>query len=135
MTTIVSRGGAESERSITAVLKDIAGNVQHIVRAEVRLATVELQDEAAKAKRSVMLMIAGGAVAMLALGFVLLAGVYGLATVLPAWAAALIVGAAAAAIGGLLASAGARQFKQVRLAPKTAETVRENIQWAKSQAK
>ena len=33
------------ERSMTAVLKDIAGNVQELVRSEIRLAKVEAQTQ------------------------------------------------------------------------------------------
>ena len=126
----------DNDRSIAAVLKDIVGNLQQIVRAEIRLAKVEVREEVAKAKRGAIFLVIGGLIAAMALGFVLLSAVYGLATVVQPWLAALIVGAAAAAIGGLLVSAGAKQFTQVNLAPpKTIATVQENIQWAKSQAK
>ena len=73
----------EGERSIAAVLTDIVGNVQQIVRAEMRLATLEVRQEAAKAGRSAILLIAGGAIAVLALAFALLGSVYALGTVVP----------------------------------------------------
>ncbi len=90
----------EGERSIAAVLTDIVGNVQQIVRAEIRLATLEVRHEIGKARRSVTLLIIGGAIAVLALAFVLLACVYALATVVAPWIAALIVAAAAGIVGG-----------------------------------
>jgi len=72
----------------------------------------------------------------MALGFLLLALVYALALVWPAWAAALAVGAGAAVIGGVCISAGLSRLKQVKLAPpKTVATLQENIQWAKTRAR
>jgi uncharacterized membrane protein YqjE len=126
----------DNDRSIAAVIKDIVGNLQQIVRAEIRLAKAELRDEAAKAKRGVTLLAAGALLATLALGALLLAAIYGLSTTMPPWAAALVVGLATAIVGGLFASAGAKQLKQVTLPPpKTAATIQENVQWAKTQAK
>jgi uncharacterized membrane protein YqjE len=126
----------ESDRSITRVLTDILGDLQQIVRAEVRLAKVELREELGKAKRGATLMLAGALVAMLALGLVLLSAVYGLATVWPPWAAALAVAAGAGAVGLGLVVSGRKQISAVELPPqKTAETVRENLQWAKTRAK
>ena len=89
----------EGERSIAAVLTDIVGNVQQIVRAEIRLATVEVREEAAKAARSAILVVTGGVIAVLAVAFALLACVYVLGTVVAPWIAALIVAAAAGSVG------------------------------------
>jgi uncharacterized membrane protein YqjE len=126
----------DNDRSIAAVIKDIVGNLQQIVRAEIRLAKAELRDEAAKAKRGVTMLAAGALLATLALGALLLAAIYGLSTTMPPWAAALVVGLATAILGCLFASAGAKQLKQVTLPPpKTAATIQENVQWAKTQAK
>ena len=127
---------AESDRSIASVLGDIVGNVQQIIRAEVRLAKVEVGEEIARAGRGGMTAAAGAVLCMMALGFVLLSAVYALALVWPAWAAALTVGAAAGVIGGVCIRAGLSRLKQVNLAPpKTVATLQENIQWAKTRAR
>ena len=121
------------ERSIAAVLTDIVGNVQQIVRAEIRLATLEVRREVGKARRGVSLLIIGGAIAVLALAFGLLACVYLLATVVAPWIAALIVAAAAGIVGGTLFALGMKQMQQVAIAPsRTLATIEENIQWAKT---
>jgi uncharacterized membrane protein YqjE len=123
----------EGERSTAAVLQDIVGNVQQIVGAEIRLAKIEARQEVEKATRSVALLIVGGAIAALALAFVLLACMYLLAMVVVPWGAALIVAAAAAAIGGALMAAGMKQIRKVTVAPpKTVATMKENLQWAKT---
>ena len=127
---------AEGDRSIASVLGDIVGNVQQIIRAEVRLAKIEVGEEIARAGRGGVIAAAGAVLCTMALGFMLLAAVYALALVWPAWAAALAVGAGAAVIGGVCISAGLSRLKQVKLAPpKTVATLQENIQWAKTRAR
>ena len=118
------------ERSIAAVLTDIVGNVQHIVRAEIRLATLEVRREAGKARRSAVLLIVGGAIALLALAFGMLACVYLLATWVAPWIAAVIVSATAGIVGGTLIAQGMRQMQRVAIAaPRTMASIEENFQW------
>ena len=120
------------ERSIAAVLGDIAGNVREMVRAEIRLAKVEASTQVSTAVRGATFVAAGGGVALVALAFLAIAGMYALATVVALWIAALIVAAAAALIGGLLIMAGMKQMQKVSFAmPKTVATIKEDIQWAK----
>ena len=106
----------EGERSIAAVLTDIVGNIHQIVRAEIRLATLEVRHEVGKARRSVTLLIdrrrhrrAG------AWRFFSLAGVYALATVVAPWIAALIVAAAAGIVGGAFMAVGMKQMQQIAI--------------------
>jgi uncharacterized membrane protein YqjE len=127
---------AETDRSIATVLSDIVGDLQQIVRAEVRLAKVEVQEELAKAKQGAAMLLAAGVVLILALALALLAAVYALALVWPPWAAALVVALVVGATGGLLAMTGMHRLKDVHMAPpKTVATVRENIQWAKTRTR
>jgi len=126
----------ETDRSIAAVLSDIVGDLQQIVRAEVRLATVEVREELAKAKRGAAMLVTAGIVLILAAGFALLAAVYALATIWPPWAAALTVAVGVAAAGGLCAIIGLHRLKDVHLLPqRTVSTVRENMQWAKTRTR
>ena len=121
------------ERSIATVLKDIVGNIQEIVRAEIRLAKVEVRQEVDKAQRGVTMLIVGGAFALLALTFVLLACVYLLAIIVSPWIAALIVAVAAGGIGGAFIAVGMKRMRQVAIAPpNVVATLQENIQWAKT---
>lgn len=126
----------ETDRSIGAVLSDIVGDLQQIVRGEVRLAKAELREEMAKAKRGAVLLVAGGLILVAGFGCLLLAAIYGLATVWPPWAAALAVGGGTALLGAVVALGGKKQISAVELPPqKTAASVRENLQWAKSRMK
>lgn len=125
-----------ADRPLSAILSDIVGNVQQMVRAEIRLAKVELREEVAKAKRGALLLVGGALLGVLALGVLLLAAVYALSTIVAPALAALIVGVVAAVVAGAAAAAGAKQFSRVNLPPpKTSATVQETIQWAKTQAR
>jgi len=123
----------EDARSIADVLKDIVGNVQQIIRAEIRLAKVEVSEEASKVARAGAMMAIGGLLGLFGLGFLLWAGVYLLAKVVAMWLATAIVGGVIAAVGGTLIAAGKAQFKRVTLPPKTTTTLQENVRWAKAQ--
>jgi uncharacterized membrane protein YqjE len=118
------------------VLSDIVGDIQSIVRAEIRLATVEIREELAKAKQGAAMLVAAGVVLIMALGVTLLAAVYALAMVWPPWAAALAVAVVVAAVGGILAATGLHRLRDIHLPPqKTVETVKENVQWAKTRTR
>lgn len=126
----------QTERSFAELFQDILANVQEIIRSEFRLAKAEVREEAVKARRSVSMLGAGVFIGLYALGFLLLAAVYGLETVVPSWLAALIVGAAIAVAATVLLSIGRNRLKQVHPVPeKTVATLKENVQWAKHQVR
>jgi uncharacterized membrane protein YqjE len=125
-----------NERSTSEVLQDIIRNIQEIVRSEVRLAKIEIRDEASKAKSATQLIAAGAVTATFALLFLLLTVFYALAVVMSFWAAALIVGFVLSIIAGVTLSAGIKRFKQIHPTPeRTVETIKENVEWAKQQTK
>jgi uncharacterized membrane protein YqjE len=127
---------ADNDRSIAAVLSDIVGDVQQIIRAEVRLAKIEVSEDLTKAKRGVMFLVVAGVAFAMALGFLELALVYALATIWPAWAAGLTVAALNVVVGAVLASTGLGDMKRIHLPPpRTTETLKENLQWAKTRGR
>ncbi len=124
------------DRPIGAVLEDIVANVQHIIRAEVRLAKIETRDELLRMKRGAVLIAAGGLLAVLGVAVVLLAAVYAVSLAMPPWAAALVVAVLTSVVAAVFITGGLKAFKQIALPPpKTAATIQENIQWAKTQTK
>jgi uncharacterized membrane protein YqjE len=123
----------DRNRSIGDVLSDIVDDVQQIVRAEVRLARAEIREKLGRARFAAIFFATAGVAAVMAFGLVLLAGVFALATVWPAWAAALAVAAGTALLGGLLWMAGIRRIRALHVTPqKTIDSIKENIQWAKT---
>jgi uncharacterized membrane protein YqjE len=107
----------ERERSIGSVVQDVVGNIGRIVRAEVRLAQIELVDAAHAAVQAAKLLGAGVVVGQLGLGLLLLAGVRGLETVVAPWLAALLVALGAAAISAALLVSGMKKLQRVSLNP------------------
>jgi uncharacterized membrane protein YqjE len=123
-------------RSVPEVLQDIVGNIEEIIRSEFRLAKAEIKDEASQAAPPLKMIIVGAAIGFYALGFLIFTLVMGLATVVPTWLAALIVGAVLGLIALALITTASKRFKQVNKVPeRTIETMKENVQWAKSQIK
>jgi hypothetical protein len=74
-----------ADRTISTVLHDIVGNIQDIIRSEVRLAKTEVAEELGKARSAGMLVGVGALMLTFSSLFVLLACVYALSAVVPAW--------------------------------------------------
>jgi uncharacterized membrane protein YqjE len=127
---------AENSRSIADVLQDILANVQGIIRSEVRLAKTEVTEEATKAGRAAGMMAAGIVAALFTAWLLLLTVLFALATVMPMWGAALLLFVIMAVITAVLVTAGKKRFRTVHAKPeKTVETIKENVEWVKSQTK
>lgn len=126
----------ENGRSIADVLEDILGNVQTIIRSEVRLAKAEVTEEATKAGRAAGMMAGGAVAGLFTIWLLLLTIFFALATAMPMWGAALLLFVLMAVVTAVLLVAGKKRFQTVHAKPeKTIESVKENVQWAKSQTK
>lgn len=127
---------AESNgNSIFDVLKDIGKSLQEIVRSEIRLARIEMADSARRLRASAVMLVSGGILGLYALGFILLAALFALEIVLPAWLAALILGVLLVFGAAVAISIGRERLKGIRGPEKTMQTVKEDFQWTKEQAK
>jgi uncharacterized membrane protein YqjE len=127
--------GRPGERSIGDILKDTVSNVQDIIRSEVQLAKIETKEELKKVTTASVMFGTAAVFSLFGLGFCLLCAVYALSLVLPNWAAALIVGGALVIIGGILAAIGMERWKKIKLPQKTMFTVKEDVEWMRSQSK
>ena len=99
----------------------------------VRLATTEVQEKLAFANKPARILAAGIIATLYGLGFLLLSAMYGLSMVVPAWLAALILGAALLGAAAVLVSAGRGRLRQVSPPDKTIQSMKENITWLKDQ--
>jgi uncharacterized membrane protein YqjE len=126
----------QTQRSVPEVLQNIVGNLQEIIRSEFRLAKTELKEEAAKAAKPAATFGTGLVLGFYGIGFLLLAAVYGLSTVMAGWLAALLVGAVLALVATALMSSSGKKLKRIDPTPdKTIQSLEENVQWAKHQVK
>ena len=122
----------QTQRSVPEVLQDIVGNLQEIVRSEFRLAKTEIKEEAAKAAKPAATFGVGLVMGFYGIGFLLLASVYGLSTVMAGWLAALLVGTILAIVAIALLISSGKKLKRVNPTPdKTMRSLEENLQWAK----
>jgi len=125
-----------SDRSISSVLRDIVGNVQDIVRSELRLAKIEFGEEITKAKAAGILLGLSAAAGFIAVFFALIAALFGLTLVMPNWAAALVIAVVLGVVALVMLSSGRKLLRKVHPLPKhTVDTVKENFQWAKQHTK
>jgi cytochrome c biogenesis protein CcdA len=123
-------------RSFVDIVQDVVSNVQEIVSSEIRLAKAEVTNEAKQAARASLVYAVGALLGLYCLGFLFLAAVYALATVLPNWGAALIVFGGLMVIAGTLMAVGRARMTFVHANPKkTVQSVKENVQWLKSQTR
>ncbi len=113
------------ERSFGNVLEDILGNFQAIIRAEVRLAKTEVEQELKQGQSAAFVLAVGVLAGAFAILFTLLACVYALSQKMPNWAAALVVALALAVCAWAGLTAGSKKFKQIQLVPKTTATLKE----------
>jgi uncharacterized membrane protein YqjE len=126
----------QSEGSIAGLLQEIVGNVQGIIRSEVRLAKAEVTEDATAMGKAAGMLVAGAVFGIYALGILLLFVIYALNGPLSDWLAALIVGLVVAAVAGILVKIGLNRIKSVNPAPdKTIDSVKEDIQWVKQQTR
>jgi uncharacterized membrane protein YqjE len=117
-------------------LQDIVRNLQDMVRSEIRLAKVEIREEARRAISSGIWIAVGTVGAVSAWIFLLWTLAYALATRMPMWAATLVVAVVMAAAAAVLIMGGIRNAKGIQPIPeRTVESVKENLEWMKHPTK
>jgi hypothetical protein len=132
--TAAARAPDPRERGIGELVKDLASQTSTLVRQEIQLAQAEVTQKGKVAGKGAGLLAGAAVFGLLALG-ALTAGLIALLDeVMATWVAALIVMALWAIVALVLAKAGQKALQQATPpAPQTVETVKEDIQWAKTQ--
>jgi uncharacterized membrane protein YqjE len=123
------------ERGIGELVKDLAGQTSTLVRQEIKLAQAEVTEKGKVAGRGAGMLAGAGVAALLMLGTLTAVLVVALDSPLPLWLAALIVTVIWGVVAAVLAQAGRKALRAATPpVPQTVETVKEDIQWAKTQA-
>lgn len=129
-------GEPVEELSLGELIGRLSSELGDLMRSEMELARVEIREEAGKAGRAAGVLGAGGLIAYLGLVLVAMAAAWGLAEVVDAGWAFLIVGLVVGAIGAVLVLMGRDRLQAVRPVPEeTVETLKEDAQWARAQVK
>jgi uncharacterized membrane protein YqjE len=129
--------GSETNNSSTGELvRQLSNQLSTLIRRELDLAKAELTEKGKAAGVGAGMFGGAGVVGLLALGALTAAVILLLDKGMDAWLAALIVAAIYGVIAGVLALVGRDRVREgMPPAEQTIETVKEDVQWAKSQAK
>jgi uncharacterized membrane protein YqjE len=123
------------ERGIGELVKDLAGQTSTLVRQEIKLAQAEVTEKGKVAGRGAGMLAGAAVAALLMLGTLTAVLVVALDSALELWLAALIVTVIWGVVAAVLAQSGRKALRAATPpAPQTVETVKEDIQWAKTQA-
>jgi membrane protein len=104
--------GTDDDQSVGELVQQLSQQTAALVRQEMRLATVELQQKGKKAGIGAGMFGGAGLVALYGAGALIAAAILGIATFLEPWIAAVIVGVVLLAVAGILALTGKKQVEQ-----------------------
>jgi predicted phage tail protein len=114
----------------------LSDDLKLLTRQEAELAKRELSESLHEAKRQAAQLAVGGGAFLAGLLVLLAAAVLALATVIPAWSAALVVGGVVSLLGLMLVLAGKSKLSRVNFKPEqTLKSVERDISAIKQAAK
>jgi uncharacterized membrane protein YqjE len=123
------------DRPIGELVKELAGQTSTLVRQEIQLAQAELSSKGRLAGRGAGMLAGAAVAALLMLGALTAVLIIALDSAMPLWLAALIVTLLWGVIAAVLAARGRKELQHATppVPEQTVETVKEDIQWAKTQ--
>jgi uncharacterized protein YacL len=124
------------ERPVGDLVKQLADQTSTLVRQEIDLVKAEVTQQGREAGKGVGLLAGGAMVGLLGAGTLVAFLVLLLNRAIADWLAALIVAVLLLALAAALALAGRNRLRRATPpAPQTVETVKEDVQWAKTQTR
>jgi hypothetical protein len=130
-----SDAGDLRERPLGELFKQLSEETTRLVHQEIELAKAELTQKGKQAGMGAGLFGAAGVIGFLALAALTTCLILALDAAMPAWLAALVVAVVYGAVAAVLALRGRAKVKQAvpPVPEQTIETVKEDVQWAKTQ--
>jgi uncharacterized membrane protein YqjE len=124
----------EENASLGELFSRLTTDLSKLVRDEVELAKVEIEQAVDAARTAGISIGAAGLLGIMAFVMLSFAAAWGLAEVVPEGVAFLIVGAAYGLVALALLALGRQRLKTVKPVPEqTVETLKEDVAWAKQQ--
>jgi uncharacterized membrane protein YqjE len=125
------------DRPVGELLRELSEQTSTLVRQELELAKAEISQKGKQAGVGAGMFGGAGVAGLLALGALTAFVIALLDTAMKTWLAALIVAVIWAAVAGVLAITGRTRIKEAAPAApeQTIETVKEDVEWAKTRAK
>ena len=122
-----------ADSSVGELMSNVMKDLSTLVRQEMELAKAEVKAEAGKAAKGAGMLGGAGFAGYMVLLFLSIALWQGLANVMDAGWAALIVAVLWAIIGGVLYANGRKKLKDVDPVPhRTVDTIKEDAEWLKN---
>lgn len=100
------------ERSTAELVKQMSAGVSSLVRDELQLARLEMTRKGKEAGKGAGMLGGAGLIALYGFGCLIACAVIAIAGVLPAWLAALIIGAALLAVACVAAALGRERLRR-----------------------
>src|SRR5215207_2564462 len=131
-----NEGTGLRERPLSEVAQDLTRDLSLLVRQEVELAKSEMAKKGRVAAPGLGMIGGAGVVGLVAAGALTAFLILVMSIVLDEWLSALIVGAALAGAAYVLAKQGKERVEEAGspLPEQTIETVKEDVEWAKTRA-
>ena len=125
------------ERPTGELLKELSDSTTTLVRKEIELAKAELGEKGKKAGLGAGMFGGAGLFGVFAFAALTTCIIVALDSAMPLWLAALIVAAVYGAIAGVLALQGRNKVQEAGppVPEQATESVKEDVQWAKTQAR
>lgn len=125
------------ERPTGDLLKELSDHTTTLVKQEIDLAKAELSEKAKKAGLGAGMFGGAGLFGVFSFAALTTCIIAALESPLNLWLAALIVAVVYAAVAGVLALQGRNKVKEAGppVPEQTTESVKEDVQWAKTRAK
>jgi uncharacterized membrane protein YqjE len=123
------------DRSMGELLKQLSQETTQLVHQELELAKAELAQKGKQAGAGAGMFGGAGALGLAALGALTACFILALNAIMPAWLAALLVAVVYGIIAFVLARQGQAKLKAAGppVPEQTIETVKEDVEWAKTQ--
>ena len=125
------------EHGTGELLKELSDHTTTLVRKEIELAKAELGEKGKKAGLGAGMFGGAGLFGVFAFAALTTCIIVALDSAMPLWLAALIVAVVYGAIGAVLALQGRNKVQQAGppVPEQATESVKEDVQWAKTQAR
>lgn len=121
------------DSSIGDLLRQLSEETSTLVKQELALARAEIEQQGKRAGKGAGMLGGAGVAGLLTLGALTATLIGVLDTAMAFWLAALIVTLIWGAIAGVLALQGRNEIQQATPpAPQTVDTIKEDVQWAKT---
>jgi uncharacterized membrane protein YqjE len=124
------------DRPIGQLVQDLSQQTATLVRQELRLAQLEMQQKGKRAGIGAGLFGGAGLIALLGVGALVAAAILALATAVDGWLAALIVAVVLLAVAGIAALVGRREVREAvpPLPERAIDSTQRDVQTIKERA-